>query len=54
MKSVRKALGLLILGVVLAFATAGGALAQSVTPVPPADQGTYHVNFPEHDLDRGN
>ena len=54
MISVRKMLGLLILGVALAFASAEGALAQSVTAVPPADQGTYHVNFPEHDLGLGN
>jgi hypothetical protein len=49
MRSVRKALGLLVLGVVLEVVVSP-ALAQDITPVPPTYQGTYHVTVPEHDL----
>ena len=48
MSSVRWALGLLVMGVLFALA-AVPALAQDVTPVPPAYQGSYNVTFPEHD-----
>ncbi|HEV2357868.1 MAG TPA: hypothetical protein VGZ23_09705 [bacterium] len=46
MDVVREALGLLVLGVVLA---ASPVLAQTVTPVPPAYQGSYGVTVPVRD-----
>lgn len=52
MESVRKTLGLFVLGLVLTLA-ASPALGQTVTPVPPAYQGSYGVTLPDHDLGCG-
>jgi hypothetical protein len=48
MASLRKTLGLVVLGAILAM-VAGPALAQSFVPVTPADQGTTYAPVTEHD-----